>query len=244
MDGNLIIIDKDNDTLGREKFWSSYSQAWAFATLAGEPAYRSEIKFYQRGVKLVMHIAVCRWCILTDSLFRAHQTSCISLYWSKASEVSGLKGPEAYNTSTIPASSSNTPTSNSKYRAPKGMTRHIAPASRVWNQSQDTTSLASLLVPTTKFPLSPSIKRIMKAWVTRPSTTVVADFEYHIALLPTMRHEAVFEIAIANASGDWVIPPVTINHQISSSEPVIYLDWSRFGAFGRSRFALAVDPVI
>jgi len=98
------------------------------------------------------------------------------------------------------------------------MTRHIAPASRVWNQSQDTTSLASLLVPTTKFPLSPSIKRIMKAWVTRPSTTVVADFEYHIALLPTMRHEAVFEIAIANASGDWVIPPVTINHQISSSE--------------------------
>ena len=144
----------------------------------------------------------CLICILTDSLFRAHQTSCISLYWSKASEVSGLKGPEAYNTSTIPASSSNTPTSNSKYRAPKGMTRHIAPASRVWNQSQDTTSLASLLVPTTKFPLSPSIKRIMKAWVTRPSTTVVADFEYHIALLPTMRQEAVFEIAIANASGD------------------------------------------
>jgi len=74
---------------------------------------------------------ICRRCILTDSLFRAHQTSCISLYWSKASEVSGLKGPEAYNTSTIPASSSNTPTSNSKYRAPKGMTRHIAPASRV-----------------------------------------------------------------------------------------------------------------
>jgi len=26
--------------------------------------------------------------------------------------------------------------------------------------------------------------------------------------------------------------------------PVIYLDWSRFGAFGWSQFALAVDPVI
>ncbi len=25
---------------------------------------------------------------------------------------------------------------------------------------------------------------------------------------------------------------------------VIYLDWSRFGAFGWSQFALAVDPVI
>jgi hypothetical protein len=33
-----------------------------------------------------------------------------------------------------------------------------------------------------------------------------------------MQHEAVFEIAIANASGDWVIPPVTINHQILLSE--------------------------
>ena len=50
--------------------------------------------------------------------------------------------------------------------------------------------------------------------MTCPYTTVVADFEYHRALLPILRHEAVFEVAIANAKGSWVIPPVTINHQV------------------------------
>jgi hypothetical protein len=32
--------------------------------------------------------------------------------------------------------------------------------------------------------------------------TVFTDHSFHQALLPTMRHEAVFEIAIANASGN------------------------------------------
>jgi hypothetical protein len=49
-----------------------------------------------------------------------------------------------------------------------------------------------LLNPKSKFPLSPSIKRTMIALTTCPYTTIVADFEYRLALLPILRHEAVF----------------------------------------------------
>jgi hypothetical protein len=34
-----------------------------------------------------------------------------------------------------------------------------------------------------------------------------------------VKHEAVFQVAIANACGDWIVPPVSINHAISTSQP-------------------------
>jgi hypothetical protein len=58
----------------------------------------------------------------------------------------------------------------------------------------------------------------MDAWKTAPLNTVVADFEYNTKLLPTMKHESVFEIALANANGDWIVPPTSINHSIAISE--------------------------
>ena len=33
-----------------------------------------------------------------------------------------------------------------------------------------------------------------------------------------MMHEGIFEIALANANGDWIIPPTSINHGISTLE--------------------------
>ena len=58
----------------------------------------------------------------------------------------------------------------------------------------------------------------MKAWETSPYTTVVVDFEYNIGLFPVLQHNAVWEIAIANANGDWVVPPVVINHEMPMLE--------------------------
>ena len=43
----------------------------------------------------------------------------------------------------------------------------------------------------------------MKAWETSPCTTIVVDFEYNIGLFPVLQQNAVWEIAIANANGDW-----------------------------------------
>lgn len=73
-----------------------------------------------------------------------------------------------------------------------------------------------LLNPKTIFPQTPSIGKIMNQWTKSPYTTIVLDFEYHSELLAEMKEESVFEIAIANALGKWIIPPTTINHQIST----------------------------
>ncbi|KAF4625135.1 hypothetical protein G7Y89_g13033 [Cudoniella acicularis] len=70
----------------------------------------------------------------------------------------------------------------------------------------------------TYYPQSPSIKHIMNAWSVNPYTTVIADFEYHTRFLPYMKHEGIFEIAMANANGEWIIPPTSINHGIPTLE--------------------------
>jgi hypothetical protein len=75
-----------------------------------------------------------------------------------------------------------------------------------------------LLDSKTYYPRSPSIKHVMKTWSNNPYTTVIADFEYHSRLLPRMKHEGIFEIALANANGDWIIPPASINHGVSTME--------------------------
>jgi hypothetical protein len=58
----------------------------------------------------------------------------------------------------------------------------------------------------------------MNAWSNNSYTTAIVDFEYHSKLLPYMKHEGVFEIALANACGDWIVPPTSINHCISTLE--------------------------
>jgi hypothetical protein len=65
---------------------------------------------------------------------------------------------------------------------------------------------------------SPSIRHVINTWSNNPYTTVIADFEYHSRLLPCMKHEGIFEIALANANGDWIILPTSINHGISTLE--------------------------
>lgn len=76
----------------------------------------------------------------------------------------------------------------------------------------------TLLDRRTEFPGFPSIRRVMKGWSTHPSKVIIVDFEYDSRILPIMRHEAVFQIAIINACGDWIVPPVSINHGISTSQ--------------------------
>jgi hypothetical protein len=75
-----------------------------------------------------------------------------------------------------------------------------------------------LLDSKTYYPQSPSIRHVMNTWSNNPYTTVIADFEYHSSLLPCMKHEGIFEIALANANGHWIIPPTSINHGISTLE--------------------------
>jgi hypothetical protein len=77
---------------------------------------------------------------------------------------------------------------------------------------------AMLLNSKSCYPQSPAIKRVMDAWTKTPHNVVIADFEYSTRLLSTMKHECVFEIALANANGDWIVPPTSINHKITISE--------------------------
>jgi len=58
----------------------------------------------------------------------------------------------------------------------------------------------------------------MNAWTNSPDTTVIGDFEYSTGLLETLRHQAIFEFALANAHGKWIVPPTAINHRMSKQE--------------------------
>jgi hypothetical protein len=58
----------------------------------------------------------------------------------------------------------------------------------------------------------------MKAWTENPYTTIIADFEFDSHLLDTLRHEAIFQIAIVNALREWIVSPTSINHGLSTLE--------------------------
>lgn len=72
-----------------------------------------------------------------------------------------------------------------------------------------------LLGHNTQFPRTHSIDSIMQAWSNDPHSIVIADFEYHPGLI---RSEGIFELALANAHGNWIVPPTSINHHISTKE--------------------------
>lgn len=72
-----------------------------------------------------------------------------------------------------------------------------------------------LLNHNTQFPRTHSIDRIMQAWSNGLYSIVIADFEYHRGLI---RSEGIFEPALANAHGNWIVPPTSINHHISTKE--------------------------
>jgi hypothetical protein len=68
------------------------------------------------------------------------------------------------------------------------------------------------------FPRSQSVDHVESLWNDEPYTAVIADFEYNLVLLNILGHQAVFEVAIANARGGWILLPTTINHQVSPSK--------------------------
>lgn len=72
--------------------------------------------------------------------------------------------------------------------------------------------------PINCFPRSVFVDRVESSWMNEAFTTVIADFEYSSRRLNTMGHYAIFEIALANARGDWIVPPTTINHRVSLNE--------------------------
>ena len=72
-----------------------------------------------------------------------------------------------------------------------------------------------LLNRKTHFPWTYSVNRIMQAWFNEPYSIVIADFEYHSGVI---RSGGIFELALANAHGDWIVPPTSINHHISTKE--------------------------
>jgi hypothetical protein len=58
----------------------------------------------------------------------------------------------------------------------------------------------------------------MHLWTSKPHQVIIVDFEFENNLLKRLKHEAVYQVAIANACGDWVVPPVVINHGMLVSE--------------------------
>ena len=72
------------------------------------------------------------------------------------------------------------------------------------------TALRAILHPKRPFPLTTSVLRVMKAWTKNPYTAIIVDFEFDTYLLNTLKHEAVFQIAVANALGEWIVPPTSI----------------------------------
>lgn len=70
----------------------------------------------------------------------------------------------------------------------------------------------------TPFPLTKSIKRVMQEWLNNSRKTIIVDFEYNVQLLKTLKHEAIFQIAISNALGEWIVSGSTINHCMSRRE--------------------------
>jgi len=80
------------------------------------------------------------------------------------------------------------------------------------------TALRAIFNPKQAFPLTPSVFRVMKAWTKNPYTTIIVDFEYDTYILNTLKHEGVFQIAAANALGEWIVPPTSINHGMSTLE--------------------------
>jgi hypothetical protein len=80
------------------------------------------------------------------------------------------------------------------------------------------TALRAIFHPKRPFPLTTSVLRVMKAWTKNPYTAIIVDFEFDTYLLNTLKHEAVFQIAVANALGEWIVPPTSINHGMSTLE--------------------------
>jgi hypothetical protein len=62
------------------------------------------------------------------------------------------------------------------------------------------------------------MQKIRREWFGNPHATIILDFEYHSQLLGVMKEEAVFQVAIANAREDWIVPQTSINHCISTLE--------------------------
>lgn len=83
-------------------------------------------------------------------------------------------------------------------------------------REQDAANFATMLLnPRTRFPVSSHIHRIMHAWTSEPLNTVILDFEFGY---PDGQQREIYEIALANAHGEWIVPQTTINHNVTTAE--------------------------
>jgi hypothetical protein len=57
----------------------------------------------------------------------------------------------------------------------------------------------------------------MKLWEEKPYAVVIADFEYAHDVR-NMKHHGVFQIALGNPQGGWIVPPTTIDHGMTIQE--------------------------
>jgi hypothetical protein len=64
---------------------------------------------------------------------------------------------------------------------------------------------------------SSSIAESMQTWAQLPKNVAICDIEA-CNLGRSISHLNVFEIAIANANGQWIIPPTIINYEITKRE--------------------------
>jgi hypothetical protein len=71
-----------------------------------------------------------------------------------------------------------------------------------------------LLSPNTAYPLTSAIQMVMNAWYNNPHATMIVDIEYSSSAFSIFGPDAVFQIAIADARGDWIVPLTTINHRL------------------------------
>ncbi|KAH8693471.1 hypothetical protein GQ44DRAFT_779904 [Phaeosphaeriaceae sp. PMI808] len=87
-----------------------------------------------------------------------------------------------------------------------------------YEQDSYATALRAIFHSKRPFPLTSSVLRVMKTWPKNPYTTIIVDFEFDAYLLNTLKREAVFQIAATNVLGEWIAPPTSINHGMSTLE--------------------------
>jgi len=75
------------------------------------------------------------------------------------------------------------------------------------------------------------MQRVLNAWSNNPYKIIIIDFEYDSKLLPVMKHEAIFQIVIANACGP-------INYERNSNEAGVAKSVSPACLSGVSKIAI------
>lgn len=82
---------------------------------------------------------------------------------------------------------------------------------------QKASMAAVLLDRSSPYPVSNAIRRTWHAWTNEPMNTVIIDFEF----FSPVAYDRVFQIAMANARGEWIVPQTNINHKKPTADLVV-----------------------